>query len=309
VLALKDTPTLASIKQTTGLHPTRVNVVVAELVEQGFFMKDRLGGKQVYRKTEKEGKPELASFDIQRKVKLRELSHMLQFAREPQGCRMAFLRRALGDDTAPNCGHCDLCHPESAPVLSQEEIDRTDRWLLENPIPIAAARMVGLSEGISLLDSKQRSPLFVRFMKTRQETDAPDQELLEILKPHLKKGFIQAVVPLPSTTWKARNATAKAIADWLEVAAYDDLLFWKTPPEQRQGTLLNNDQRKLNVHKKMEAQSAPAGPILLLDDYTGSGATLKEAARALRTVGGKELILIPLALATVKWRLGNTGFI
>lgn len=310
VLEMKDSPTLASIKQTTGLHPTRVNVVVAELVEQGFFAKEKQGGKQVYRKTEKEGKPDLASYDAQRKVKLRELNHMLQYAKDPKECRMAFLRKALGDPLAPICGHCDLCRPALAPLLAQAEIDSTDRWLLENPIPIAAARMAGLSEGFSLLDSKQRSPLFVRFMKTRQEAEEADPELMEILRPHLKKGMVRAVVPLPSTTWKGRARTAKAIADFLQVPLFADLLVWKTPPEHRQGTLLNNDQRKLNVHKKMEAaHTPPEGPLLLLDDYTGSGATLKEAARALRTAGGKELVLIPLALATVKWRLGSIGFI
>lgn len=310
VLELSDSPTLAVIKQTTGLHPTRVNVVVAELVEQGFFAKERLKGKQVYRKTDKEGKPDLSSYDAQRKVKLRELNHMLQYAKEPHGCRMSFLRKALGDNSAPACGHCDLCRPSNAPQLIQSDIDSTDRWLLENPIPIPAARIVGLSEGISLLDSKQRSPLFVRFMKTRQEALGADPELLEILRPHLKKGFFKAIVPLPSTTWKGRDALAKAIGDFLEVPVFTDLLIWKEPHEQRQGTLLNNDQRKLNVHKKMEAaETPPEGPILLLDDYTGSGATLKEAARALRTAGGKELILIPLAIATVKWRLGQIGFI
>jgi ATP-dependent DNA helicase RecQ len=194
--------------------------------------------------------------------------------------------------------------------LVQTEIDSTDRWLLENPLPIPAARMVGLSEGISLLDSKQRSPLFVRFMKTRQEMEEVDSELMEILTPHLKKGFFNAIVPLPSTTWKGRDATAKAIGEFLQVPVYTDLLIWKEAHAQRQGTLLNNDQRKLNVHKKMEvAHTPPDGPILLLDDYTGSGATLREAARAMRTAGGKELILIPLTIATVKWRLGHIGFI
>jgi ATP-dependent DNA helicase RecQ len=310
VLDMGEAPTLAVIKQTTGLHPTRVNVVVAELVEQEFFVKERLKGKQVYRKTEKEGKPDLSLYDAQRKVKLHELSLMLQYAKEPQGCRMSYLREALGDDTAPKCGHCDLCHPSAFPELVQSEIDSTDRWLLENPIPIAAARMAGLSEGISLLDSKQRSPLFVRFMKTRQEAISADPELLEILQPHLKKGFFKAIVPLPSTTWKGRDAVAKAIGDFLGASVYLDLLIWKEAHAQRQGALLNNDQRKLNVHNKMQAaETPPEGPILLLDDYTGSGATLKEAARALRLAGGKELILVPITIATVKWRLGHIGFI
>lgn len=310
VLALTDSPTLAMIKQTTGLHPTRVNVVVAELVEQGFFIKERKEGKQVYQRTEKEEKPDLTSYTIQRQVKLRELNTMIEYA-NTSSCRMTFLRKTLGDQEAPECGNCDGCKPIPSIPLSEEEIFLVDRWLLESPLTIAPSRIGGLSEGISLLDSKQRSPLFVRFMKGRQEAEEPDQELLQLLWPHLKKGSVKGVVPLPSLTWKGRESTAKAIADWLEVPCFSDLLIWRTPPEQRQGQLLNNDQRKFNVQKKMEATyPAPVGPLLLLDDYTGSGSTLKEAARAIRAAKGpKDLILIPLTLATVKWKLGQSGFV
>jgi ATP-dependent DNA helicase RecQ len=195
-------------------------------------------------------------------------------------------------------------------MLIQQNVDATTRWLLEQPLPIAASRMFGLSGGISLLDSKLRSSLFVRFMRLRQEAKEPDPELLELLQPHLKKGSVCAVVPLPSRTWKARETTAQAIANLLQVPLLSDLLTWKALPDQRQGTLLNNDQRKINVHNTMEASAPlPDGPLLLLDDYIGSGATLREAARALRSLGNKDLVLIPLTLAAVKWRLGKSGFI
>jgi ATP-dependent DNA helicase RecQ len=71
---------------------------------------------------------------------------------------------------------------------------------------------------------------------------------------------------------------------------------------------LNNDQRQFNVSGKMEAKEAPPqGPLLLLDDYIGSGATMKEGARALRQ--WTKSSLVPLTIAQVKWRLGKSGFV
>jgi ATP-dependent DNA helicase RecQ len=309
VLAMEGAPTLAMIKQTTGLHPTRVNVIVAELVEQGFLFKERQENKQVYRKEEKSEKPNLESYQIQKQVKLKELSSMLSYARL-SSCRMNHLRNILGDLEAQNCGQCDICSHAPPVLVQKERLDVIDQWLLESPLTIPASRMSGLAEGISLLDSKLRSPLFVKFMKTRQETEEVDPELLQLLKLHLKEGLYQGIIALPSFTWKGRLSIAKAVSDFLKIPLFADLLTWKITPEHRQGTLLNNDQRKLNVQKKMEAtHPIPAGPLLLLDDYTGSGATLKEAARALRVKGGKELILIPVTIATVKWKLGSSGFV
>ena len=89
-----------------------------------------------------------------------------------------------------------------------------------------------------------------------------------------------------------------------------DLLLCQTPPEKRQGELLNNDQRHFNVEKKMKANKdviIPSGSLLLLDDYIGSGATIKEAARALRQ--RLDNPLVPLTIAAVKWRLGKSGFV
>ncbi|MBS0619890.1 MAG: hypothetical protein JSS61_00315 [Verrucomicrobia bacterium] len=51
----------------------------------------------------------------------------------------------------------------------------------------------------------------------------------------------------------------------------------------------------------------PSGTLLLLDDYIGSGATMKEAARALRTQTDQPLI--PFTIAAIKWRLGSPGFV
>jgi len=50
-------------------------------------------------------------------------------------------------------------------------------------------------------------------------------------------------------------------------------------------------------------------PVLLLDDYIGSGATIKEAARALRKEAGFKQKIVPFTIAAIKWRLGSTGMV
>lgn len=121
----------------------------------------------------------------------------------------------------------------------------------------------------------------------------------------------EGIIPIPSRTWIARNTIVNLLANYLKIPAYLDLLYWHEQPLARQGELLNNDQRRHNVNQCMWVapinKELPKGSILLLDDYTGSGATLNEAARALREHTNNEII--PFTLAAVKWRLGKKGMI
>ncbi len=119
-----------------------------------------------------------------------------------------------------------------------------------------------------------------------------------------------AVVALPSTTWAQRQALCEWIARRLGVPAFRDLLTWRQAPHSRQGELLNNDQRRDNVKGKMTVTaSPPAGAVLLLDDYCGSGATLREAGRALQKDARFEYDIVPVTVARVRWRLGARGMI
>ena len=91
-----------------------------------------------------------------------------------------------------------------------------------------------------------------------------------------------------------------------------DSLVWRELPNKRQGELLNNDQRRYNVAKKMTVDNSMVvlnGSILLLDDYIGSGATVKEAARVLRQEKGFNKEIVPFTIAVVKWRLGQSGIV
>jgi predicted amidophosphoribosyltransferase len=99
--------------------------------------------------------------------------------------------------------------------------------------------------------------------------------------------------------------------------AAPDLLTWREVPESRQGELLNNDQRRDNVRGRMQIQSfnglqnalSEKAGVLLLDDYIGSGATMKEGVRVLRAEAGIQAAIVPLTIARVRWRLGARGMI
>ncbi len=301
-------PHLTGLKRITGLHPTRVTNVLAELLDQGFLKKESVKGTQVYKIDREDLVLDLSRYTTQHLVKTEELNRIISYAEQRNECRMALLRRALGDLSAGDCGRCDVCQ-KVAPVDASDATDAL-HWLSARPVPIAGAKTNRISAGISLLDGKLHTPPFLRFMRERMVTEEIDPEILRLM---LKQQWVEpigAIAPLPSKTWKAQGAYAKALAEHLEVPLLSDLLVWKEIPEKRQGELLNNDQRHHNVHEKMKVQlpeRVPTGAIILFDDYIGSGSTIKEAARCLRKAVDNPFI--PLTIAAVKWRLGKPGFI
>lgn len=299
---------LTEIKQKTGLHPTRAHIIIAELVEQGFFAKEIKGRSQIYRKQNKFEKPDLSRYENQLKVKHSELKKMIRYAEAQNGCRMKTLRLHLGDQSPSMCQNCDLCTPQTVSSMA-DETDEINSWIQEKPVIIAPMKQARLNEGLALFDGKLRNPLFVQFMKERKICETLNPEIFDLCKKQLQKGTFSALIPLPSTTWKARHHAAALIAEYLQIPLID-LLYWHEIPEKRQGELLNNDQRAANVHQKMSAKKValPEGPILLFDDYIGSGATLREASRAIREIQ-KKPILIPFTIALIKWKLGSPGFI
>lgn len=304
---------LTAIKRITGLHPTRVTIVLAELLDQEFLTKTSLKGVQVYRL--KEPAPiaplNLTRYTTQHKAKTEELRKIMHFAEQTTQCRMTILCQSLGDKEPFSCGRCDVCKPVQRQLAPNP--DSAIDWLTERPVVIAGAKTDRLSPGLSLIDSQLQAPLFIRFMKARAVFEEIDTEILALLLKHAATlPSIGAVVPLPSRTWKAGAKYAEALAKHFNVPLLTDLLHWQTVPEKRQGELLNNDQRYYNVHGNMALGTLPAKPtkgsIILFDDYIGTGATVKEAARVLRKKYD-EPELIPLTIAHVKWRLGKPGFI
>ncbi len=310
---------LNAIKAITGLHPTRTTIVIAELIEQGFIEKYSLHGKQVYKTLQKMSLPDLSRYTNQEKVKSHELKQMQFYGDQTDQCRMAILRQSLGDNQVENCQCCDCCTKKNEEInIPAKKLATINTWLNKRPVVILPVVKEKISAGISVLDSKVRSSLFINFMRLRAKLPENeygiDPELLDNLKTHLnaleKKHRIAGIIPLPSRTWQARDRLTAVLAEHLQVPVLD-MLDWKSMPLKRQGELFNNNQRHENVFGKMIVKHSfnmPQGTLLLLDDYVGSGNTLKEAARALRSYSIKNEI-VPFTIAAVKWCLGKQGFV
>jgi len=287
---------LNAIKRATGLHPTRVTVVVAELVEQGFLRKEKRQ-RQVYVPTDHAGDLDLGRYRAQHTVRTDGLNAMLAYATGAE-CRMQRLRAHLGDEAPQPCGRCDTCLGQPPPMPPEGD---AEQWLASRPVILRGFRAT-LAEGRALYDSGRRSSAFLAFMRGRG--GPPDAEVVQAMRELAARWPDATVVPLPSSSWAGRDRVVNLLGrpSW-------DGLRWAEAPEARQGTLLNNDQRRANVDGRMTISGAPpVGDVLLLDDYTGSGATLREAARALKAAG-HEGARVPLAFARVRWRLGRPGIV
>ncbi|MGE3919736.1 MAG: RecQ family ATP-dependent DNA helicase [Gammaproteobacteria bacterium] len=311
---------LMHIKQLTGMHPTLVNVTLAELIEQDFIEKLSKNGSQVYLKTKKYGIPDLKRYETQYVVRTRELKNMLYYAEQKQHCLMQFLRNTLGDVQANKCGHCSICSPQKLILPNPNTLASINHWLANKGCVIRAIPSLNIASGISILDGKLRNNDFIYFMKHRANNQNNNlgltQELYQLIEMHLSNLMTHqqfgSIIVIPSRTWHARESIANFIAKKLNVPVLLNYLSWKKLPLARQGELLNNDQRRENVNKLMQSDESvilPSGTILLLDDYTGSGATLIEATTTLRKNANIKNLIIPFTIAAVKWRLGAQGMV
>lgn len=315
-----ETMTIQTLKRLSGMHPTKLNVLLAELTEQGFIEKKLKDRVQIYERTHKNGQPKLERYASQRRARQAELRAMQNYAEQSRLCLMHILREALGDHEAHACGQCSICTDLTlTSTANKRQTNLISNWLSRRTPPITIAKKIkNTYSGLSVLDGKLRSDHFVSFMRERANpktslgmTDDLIQEVINHLKDMHKRYHIQAIIPLPSRTWQARMSVIETIGTELGIKFYPDILHWKNTPNARQGELLNNDQRKFNVHEQMRARSdrpLPNGTLLLIDDYIGSGATMNEAARALREQDIDQAI-IPFTIAAVRWKIGSTGII
>ncbi|MGY8825729.1 MAG: RecQ family ATP-dependent DNA helicase [Candidatus Latescibacterota bacterium] len=306
-----------AIKVRTGLHPTKVKVILAELIDQGIVEKKLVRRKQVYTRL-KNQRPVLNRFANQRQVRMAELEKIIQYGERKTDCLMAMLRQALGDEIVEPCGRCSLCLKEKdtfAPALGRKQA--TEQWLLNRDVTLPAKRTHKISEGIAIFNGETRTTPFINFMKNRSGGEALTEEVEEILRLKIEKTTllknVLSVLVVPSNSWQQRMTTGKRVAELLGVPLFADMLIWAERPERRQGELHNNDQRKENVNEKMtvaqDFHALPSGNTLLIDDYIGSGHTLSEACRVLRKEVEFSHDIIPLIIARIRWKLGASGMI
>lgn len=314
--------TLMYLKRLSGMHPSKLNVIIAELIEQAYLKKIIYTGQQTYHLTDKNTKPTLKRYDTQYQIRKLELANMQRYAEHTSACLMMTLREALGDIKPTTCQRCSHCTKSLfSPSRDQDLISAITLWIDSRTIPIVLSKKISnTATGVALLDGKLRSDAFTHFMRERAKipslTECMPHALLDLIKKTLleltKRHQFSCIIPIPSRTWLAQSNLLNELSVYLKIPAMKDALTWINIPSARQGELLNNDQRKHNVSQRMQTRpehSVPDGTILLLDDYLGSGATMSEAARCLREQGNFTNKIVPFTIAAVKWKLGKQGMI
>ncbi|MQA14238.1 MAG: RecQ family ATP-dependent DNA helicase [Pseudonocardiaceae bacterium] len=236
------------------------------------------------------------------------------------GCRMEFLRQALDDPSASQCGRCDNCTGRhwTAAVPEQARQDAAQR--LHRPgVEIAPRRQwpTGLAAlGVDLSGRIPAAEVAEPGRAVGRLTDIGwGGRLRSLLAPGAPDGpaaaelLDAAVAVLADWDWPQRPVGVVAVASRSRPALVDSLAqhvasLGRLPllgPVTATGPVpsaANSAHRAAALVCSLRAPRLPElpGPVLLVDDRADTGWTLAVAARALRLAGAPAVL--PLTLAT-----------
>jgi ATP-dependent DNA helicase RecQ len=228
------------------------------------------------------------------------------------GCRMRFLRAALDDPAAADCGRCDNCGGLAlASAASEPAVSAATARLARPGVPIDPRRQwptamrtlgVDLSGRIPAAETAEPGRAVARLtdlgwgaqLRALFAPGTADGEVPVPLR-HAAVGVLDAwEFPVQPTGVVAIGSTRHSrlvehLASGLARYTGWPLLTRFQPADRPPGpTATNSAQRLRAVHDRhtLADPAAVAGqPILLIDDRTSSGWTLTVAARALRQAG------------------------
>ena len=255
----------------------------------------------------------------------REQGLMLDY-QSGSACRMRFLQQALDDETAADCGRCDVCAgswydseiPTAATQIARQRLDRVGVELepramwptgmdrlgvpVRGKIPAESAMTVGRTLArLSDLGWGQR----VRRLLDEPDAAPPSwlaEATIEVLKGWDWQARPSAVVAVPS---RRRPQLVTGVARGLAGVGRLTYLGTLDPvdggPTGEPGG--NSAFRLAGVWGRLAVGSAMAealagldGPVLLVDDLASSRWTLTVAAAVLREAGAPEVLPFTLAL-------------
>lgn len=251
-----------------------------------------------------------------------EQEHMLAYERT-DGCRMAFLQRALDDDTAAPCGRCDNCAgvwfpaeiATTATAQAAESLDRvgvpveprrawpTGADRLEVPVRgrIAAGEQAEEGRALArLTDLGWGGTLREIFASGAADAPVSPQLLQACVRVLAGWGWGErpvAVVAMPSRSHpQLVDSLARGLSE-IGRLPYLGALEWRGggPSGQAGG---NSVFRLASVWDRFDAAhlDVPGGPLLLVDDLIDSRWTMTVAARALRQAGATAVLPFALGL-------------
>lgn len=301
-LLKKESLGLFDIARRMNITVTQVNVIKADLIDQGIINEVMVDRKKKYEYRFGAAPLSTKTFEIQRRQKLTEFEKMIKYI-DIKDCRMNFLCEFLGDEPLHNCGKCDndtgisITPPVSESVKNilvefkesfypELEVETTKSNLTNG----VAASFYGFSNvGETVHNSKYG-----------KAGDFPDFLVSLALKAFksafgVKKFDLIMFVPSTMSGDLVKNFSIK-IGKALKTPVSDGIVKTRKTEAQKifKTGLLKTDNVK-NAFTLKNSTEVNGKSILLIDDIFDSGATMKEIGKMLTQHGAK--IISPLVIA------------
>jgi len=291
---------LHSIIRRINLKQTAVNVILADLIDQGIVVKTNSGSRVLYEL--KYNAPELQThgFEILRNAKLEDYEYMKGYT-DTTACRMNYLQNYLGDTATETCKKCDVDLGKNYTIsASTEELKKIEEFR-ENYFPVltvetktsilkdgVAASWYGVTNVGSMLHNS----------KYEGGGDFPDYLLrltLKAFRKHFKNMIFDLVMYVPPTiSGDLVKNFAEKFARTLKFEISHGLIKTRTTEAQKE--FESAIGKRDNLKDAFTTDTDVRGKkILLVDDIFDSGATIKEIASMLKSKGAE--LVAPLVIA------------
>lgn len=291
---------LHGIIKKLNLKQTAVNVILADLIDQGIVIKNTSGNCPRYELKFKAPELKTQGFEELRNAKLADYEHMKGYL-STSSCRMNYLQNYLGDKVTSSCGKCDNDLGKKLKVAaSSAELDKIQEFR-ENYFPMLEVQ----SKTSILIDGVAASWYGVTNVgtmlhKSKYENggDFPDYLIrltLKAFRNRFKNMSFDLVLYVPPTvSGDLVKNFAEKIARTLKFEFSNGIV--KTRVTEAQKVFESAIGKRDNLKDAFTTKENVKGKkILLIDDIFDSGSTIKEIANMLKSKGAE--LVAPLVIA------------
>lgn len=290
------------IARATDLKNGETRTIKADLLEQGIINEVIVNGRIKFELVANAKKFDDSQFELIRKRKRREYHRMKEYI-DLESCRMQYLCKFLGDNTASECGKCDNDTQHHITIPDSPEWKKSLKSFYEDLMPIldVSRKRTNLVDGAA--GAYYRFPNVgdtINACKYKNGGDFPER-LVEMAVvayrnnlSHYKFDVILYVPPVESGPLVEN--LAQKISVRINVPISHDLQRKGDCKPQR--AFQNNTLKRENVKDAFSYKNAKeirGKKILLIDDVMDTGITLKEIGDYLTKLNAS--IVAPLVIA------------
>ena len=287
---------LHDLMRATGYAQSVVQNVLTDLQEQRLV--ERNLKERNYTAVPRLGQVDFSAYDIVREQKLRELSHIQDYA-QLRDCYMEYLTTYLGDQDDYHCRTCGQCRASNFPLirLAERMLNAAKGFLEEEFLPRIEKRGTEKrpihEAGWSLsYHGTTRTGKLVRASKY-EEAGPFAQSLIsraiDVVRTRYPLEAIDGIVSVPPTrSGMLVENFARQVADILGLEYLSVLA--KVRQTQEQKSLSNWLQKADNVKNAFAVhflEQIADRTLLLIDDIYDSGYMLREVGHTLMQAGAK----------------------